>query len=79
MLHALLEFFSHGLLNLSYWQIAIYTLAVTHITIIGVTVYLHRCQAHRALELHPIVSHFFPALVMANNGYGDGSVGRYSS
>ncbi len=59
MLHALLEFFSHGLLNLSYWQIAIYTLAVTHITIIGVTVYLHRCQAHRALELHPIVSHFF--------------------
>ena len=31
----------------------------THITIIGVTVYLHRCQAHRALELHPIASHFF--------------------
>jgi len=37
----------------------LYTLVATHITIIGVTVYLHRCQAHRALELHPIVSHFF--------------------
>ena len=37
----------------------LYTLVVTHITIIGVTVYLHRCQAHRALELHPVVSHFF--------------------
>ena len=37
----------------------LYTLVATHITIIGVTVYLHRCQAHRALELHPVVSHFF--------------------
>ena len=37
----------------------LYTAIVTHITIIGVTVYLHRCQAHRALELHPVVSHFF--------------------
>ena len=37
----------------------LYTLIATHITIIGVTVYLHRCQAHRALELHPIISHFF--------------------
>jgi len=37
----------------------IYTLAVTHITIAGVTIYLHRCQAHRALELHAIPSHFF--------------------
>jgi stearoyl-CoA desaturase (delta-9 desaturase) len=40
------------------WIIA-FTLLTTHITIIGVTVYLHRCQAHRALELHPLVSHFF--------------------
>jgi stearoyl-CoA desaturase (Delta-9 desaturase) len=34
-------------------------LALTHITIIGVTVFLHRCQAHRALDLHASVSHFF--------------------
>jgi stearoyl-CoA desaturase (delta-9 desaturase) len=37
----------------------VYTLIVTHITIAGVTIYLHRHQAHRALDLHPIVSHFF--------------------
>ena len=34
-------------------------LALTHITIASVTIYLHRCQAHRALDLHPVVSHFF--------------------
>jgi stearoyl-CoA desaturase (delta-9 desaturase) len=34
-------------------------LALTHITIAAVTIYLHRCQAHRALELHPLISHFF--------------------
>ncbi len=34
-------------------------LVMTHITIISVTVFLHRTQAHRAIELHPAVSHFF--------------------
>ena len=56
---AIVNQFAHGLANASGWQIVLYTLAVTHITIAGVTIYLHRCQAHRALELHPIVSHFF--------------------
>src|SRR6185437_15676474 len=51
--------FAHGLTGASGWQMVIYTLAVTHITIAGVTIYLHRCQAHRALDLHPVVSHFF--------------------
>ena len=37
----------------------IYTLVVTHITIIAVTVFLHRGQAHRGLIFHPILSHFF--------------------
>ncbi|AOK53607.1 acyl-CoA desaturase [Burkholderia stagnalis] len=59
MLNSLLDFLSHGLLRFSWWQIVLFALAVTHVTIIGVTVYLHRCQAHRALELHPIASHFF--------------------
>jgi len=59
LLNSLLDFLAHGLLHFSWWQLVLYTLAVTHVTIIGVTVYLHRCQAHRALELHPIVSHFF--------------------
>ena len=47
-----------GLLNLPWWGVVIYALVVTHLTIIGVTLYLHRCQAHRAVDLHPIVSHF---------------------
>ena len=37
----------------------IYTLVVTHITIIAVTVFLHRGQAHRGLTFHPVLSHFF--------------------
>jgi len=49
----------HGILNLSYWGDVVAALVMTHITIAAVTIYLHRCQAHRALELHPAVSHFF--------------------
>lgn len=48
-----------GLLDLPWWGYIVVTLIMTQITIAGVTIYLHRCQAHRALELHPIVSHFF--------------------
>ena len=55
----LLDFLSNGLSGATAWQIVIYTLVVTHITIAAVTIYLHRCQAHRALDLHAIPSHFF--------------------
>jgi stearoyl-CoA desaturase (delta-9 desaturase) len=48
-----------GLMDLPWWGYVLYTLAVTHVTIAAVTIYLHRCQAHRALDLHPTVSHFF--------------------
>jgi stearoyl-CoA desaturase (Delta-9 desaturase) len=48
-----------GVLDLPWWGYIVYTLVVTHITIAGVTIYLHRHSAHRALDLHPIVSHFF--------------------
>ncbi|MCC5791751.1 MAG: fatty acid desaturase [Legionellaceae bacterium] len=48
-----------GLLNLSFWGYVIATLVLCQITIAGVTIYLHRHQTHRALDLHPIVSHFF--------------------
>lgn len=54
-----LAFFSNGLLSLSWWQTVLAVLVLTHVTIITVTVYLHRCQAHRALDLHPVVAHFF--------------------
>jgi stearoyl-CoA desaturase (Delta-9 desaturase) len=58
-LPAVLDFLSNGVTRLTAWQVFFYTLAVTHITIASVTIYLHRHQAHRALELHAIPSHFF--------------------
>jgi stearoyl-CoA desaturase (delta-9 desaturase) len=48
-----------GVWDLPWWGLVAYALVVTHITIAGVTIFLHRCQAHRALDLHPAVSHFF--------------------
>jgi stearoyl-CoA desaturase (delta-9 desaturase) len=57
LLDAILSFLNTGLLDFSGWQIVAYTLLTTHLTIVAVTVYLHRCQAHRALDLHPVVSH----------------------
>ena len=48
-----------GLIVLPWWGYVLVALAFTHITIISVTVYLHRHQTHRALELHPVVAHFF--------------------
>lgn len=49
----------NGFLDLSPWQLVAVTLVLTHITIVSVTVYLHRYSAHRALELHPALKHFF--------------------
>ncbi len=49
----------NGLLDLSVWQLIAITLVLTHVTIVSVTVYLHRYSAHRSLELHPALKHFF--------------------
>ena len=43
----------------TWWQVLLVTLAMTHVTICSVTIYLHRAQAHRALDLHAVPSHFF--------------------
>ncbi|QBE62409.1 DesA family fatty acid desaturase [Pseudoduganella lutea] len=56
---AFLAFLSQGLLDWSTIAIVAWTLALTHVTIAAVTIYLHRCQAHRALTLHPVASHVF--------------------
>jgi len=48
----------YGLLNLPWWGYVIFTLISTHITMACITIYLHRSQAHRALDLHPIPAHF---------------------
>jgi stearoyl-CoA desaturase (Delta-9 desaturase) len=49
----------YGLLDVDILSAVLITLGMTHITIVAVTVYLHRAQAHRALDLHPAVSHVF--------------------
>src|SRR5574343_1364128 len=49
----------NGLIDLPWWGYIVVTLVLTHITIASVTIFLHRHQAHRALDLHPIPSHFF--------------------
>ena len=55
---AALDWLANGLWNIAWWQIILFALGMTHITMISVTVFLHRHQAHRALDLHPIASHF---------------------
>lgn len=68
----LLEFLDGGLLSLNVWQLILATLLLTHITIVTVTVFLHRSQAHRALDLHPVVSHFFRAWLWLTTGMQTG-------
>ena len=51
--------FFNGLVDLSFWGYVGVALALTHVTIASVTIFLHRHQAHRALSLHPSISHFF--------------------
>ena len=58
-LDAVINFMINGFTGASGWSLVIYTLIVTHITIASVTIFLHRHQAHRALDLHPLPSHFF--------------------
>ncbi len=59
MIDSILTFLNTGLLNMSVWgKIAVFFILV-QITVFAVSIYLHRNQAHRAVELHPIVSHFF--------------------
>src|SRR5659263_85796 len=56
---AVIDWLAHGLVAASWWQIVLYALVTTHITIVSVTLYLHRHQAHRAMDLHAIPAHFF--------------------
>lgn len=49
----------YGIVHLPLWGYLVIAFILTHITIIAVTLYLHRCQAHRSLDMHPWVSHFF--------------------
>jgi len=63
LLDTLVDWLAHGMWRLTWWEVVLYTLATTHITIAAVTIYLHRHSAHRALDLHPVAEaqwHQFP-------------------
>jgi stearoyl-CoA desaturase (Delta-9 desaturase) len=66
--NAAVEWLAHGSWGLTWWQMILFTLALTHVTMISVTVYLHRHQAHRALDLHPIAAHFFRCWLWLTTG-----------
>jgi len=59
LLQQALDFAAHGLVDLPWWGYVVVTLVLTHVTIASVTIFLHRSQAHRGLDLHPVISHFF--------------------
>jgi stearoyl-CoA desaturase (delta-9 desaturase) len=56
---ALVNWLSDGLVATTWWQVVVIMLVLTHITIASVTIFLHRAQAHRSLDLHAVPSHFF--------------------
>lgn len=58
----------YGLLDLSFWGYVLTTFILVQITMLSVTVYLHRDQAHRALDLHPALRHFFRFWIWCTSG-----------
>ncbi len=64
----MLDYIEHGLLAPSIGALVLITLAMTHATIVSVTVYLHRYSAHRALELSPVLKHFFRLWLWLSTG-----------
>ncbi len=68
LLQAAFDWLAHGLSGAAWWQIILFTLLTTHVTIAAVTIYLHRAMSHRALELHPIASHFFRGWLWVGTG-----------
>jgi len=65
MLNTILESLAHGLLPLPWWGYLLVAAVTIHVTVIGVTLYYHRDQAHRALDLHPVLRQFFRCWVWA--------------
>ena len=57
-----------GLIQLPWWGYVLVALGLTHVTIASVTIYLHRHQAHKALDLHPLVSHLFRGWLWLTTG-----------
>ena len=58
----------YGLAELSFWGYALTSLLFMHVTLIGITLYYHRDQAHRSVDLHPALRHFFRFWLWVNTG-----------
>ena len=54
-----IEFLQTGLLDLSAWQLVLYTFVVVQVTLSGVSLFLHREQTHRGIKMHPVLQHFY--------------------
>ncbi len=57
-----------GLVNLGFWGYVGVALLFMHVTLLGITLYYHRDQAHRAINLHPALRHFFRFWLWMNTG-----------
>jgi stearoyl-CoA desaturase (delta-9 desaturase) len=60
--------YAYGLLNLSFWGYALATFILIQISMMAVTLYLHRDQAHRSINLHPVLRHFFRLWIWLTSG-----------
>jgi stearoyl-CoA desaturase (delta-9 desaturase) len=49
----------YGLADMRWWGYVVVTLVSMHVTMISITLYFHREQAHRSIDLHPALRHFF--------------------
>jgi len=58
-MYPILDFLETGLLDFSAWQIVLFTLIVVQITLSGVSLYLHREQTHRGIQMNPVIQHFY--------------------
>lgn len=64
----MIEFLDGGLLNLSAWGLVLATLVFVQVSMMAVTLYLHRDQAHRSIDLHPALRHFFRLWIWLTSG-----------
>ncbi len=63
-----LSTYFYGVLNLGFWQYVGLSVACFYISMMSITLYLHRDQAHRAIDLHPWLRHFFRMWLWINAG-----------
>ena len=58
----------YGLLDLGFWGYVLVAFGMVQLTMMAVTLYLHRDQAHRSIDLHPVLRHFFRLWIWMTSG-----------